>query len=148
MSSIERRCLAWTEQTRGQALPWLDTDLEAEVLLGDMLIEHLDRFRLEQLALADPLTGLCNRAMFESKLQEGVTISLSGKVLSAVLMIDLDRFKPVNDGYGHCGGCLAWWRSLTAYGGRSGSGTWWPASAGMSLPSFNSMLKIGGMWMR
>lgn len=92
---------AWTEQTRGQALPWLDTDLEAAVLLRDMLIEHLDRIRLEQLALEDPLTGLCNRAMFERKLQDAVTISLRDKVLSAVLMIDLDRFKPVNDQYGH-----------------------------------------------
>ena len=92
---------AWSEQTQGQALPWRDTDLEGAALLREMLLEHLDRIRLEQLALADPLTGLSNRAMFERKLQEAVTISLRDNVLCAVMMIDLDRFKPVNDQYGH-----------------------------------------------
>lgn len=92
---------AWSEQTRGQALPWRDTDLEGAALLREMLLEHLDRLRLEQLALTDPLTGLCNRAMFERKLQEAITISLRDTALSAVMMIDLDRFKPVNDQYGH-----------------------------------------------
>jgi chemotaxis family two-component system sensor kinase Cph1 len=94
----------WSELTHGQALPWLDTDLEGAALLREMLIEHIERIRLERLALSDPLTGLCNRAMFERKLQEAVTISLRDEVLSAVLMIDLDRFKPVNDQYGHAAG--------------------------------------------
>ena len=92
---------AWSEQTQGQALPWRDTDLEGAAQLREMLLEHLDRIRLEQLALADPLTGLSNRAMFERKLQEAVTLSLRDNLLCAVLIIDLDRFKPVNDQYGH-----------------------------------------------
>nr|WP_282099891.1 GGDEF domain-containing protein [Thauera aromatica] len=53
------------------------------------------------MALTDPLTGLGNRAMFERTLQEAVDIGLRDDTLSALLMIDLDRFKPVNDCYGH-----------------------------------------------
>ncbi len=91
----------WREQTRGRASPWLDTDIEAAALLRAMLLEHGERLDLERMALTDPLTGLCNRAMFERKLQEAVDIGVRDNALSALLLIDLDRFKPVNDRYGH-----------------------------------------------
>ncbi|MCK2125825.1 diguanylate cyclase [Thauera aromatica] len=91
----------WREQTHGQANPWRDIDIEAAGLLREMLLEHVERLDLERMALTDPLTGLGNRAMFERTLQEAVDIGLRDDTLSALLMIDLDRFKPVNDCYGH-----------------------------------------------
>lgn len=94
----------WREETHGKAMPWQDSDLEAAELLRELLTEHIERMRLERLALTDPLTGLANRAMFERKLQEAIRISLRDGVQSAVYMIDLDRFKPVNDRYGHGAG--------------------------------------------
>ncbi|MEX8518778.1 MAG: diguanylate cyclase [Leptothrix sp. (in: b-proteobacteria)] len=52
----------------------------------------------------DPLTGLHNRALF----YESATHLLPGMRraghMAAVLFIDLDRFKPINDGYGHAVG--------------------------------------------
>ena len=94
----------WREETHGKAMPWQNSDVEAAELLRDLLTEHIERMRLERLALTDPLTGLSNRAMFERKLQEAIRISLRDGVPSAVYMIDLDRFKPVNDRYGHGAG--------------------------------------------
>jgi diguanylate cyclase (GGDEF)-like protein len=49
-------------------------------------------------ALHDPLTGLANRAMFQERLDYAFRISQRGV---AVLWIDLDRFKEVNDIFGH-----------------------------------------------
>ncbi|MFA9445384.1 diguanylate cyclase domain-containing protein [Egicoccus sp. AB-alg6-2] len=52
-------------------------------------------------AFHDPLTGLANRALFFDRLQHAVERSKRTHVPVAVLMIDLDDFKPVNDTYGH-----------------------------------------------
>ena len=61
--------------------------------------EQADRF--ERLALYDNLTGLPNRSLFADRLAQAVerTHRTGGAV--ALLFIDLDRFKPVNDSYGH-----------------------------------------------
>jgi diguanylate cyclase (GGDEF)-like protein len=58
---------------------------------------------LEQAALHDPLTGLLNRKGFE-RATAGVIESLQKGVPAAIVMIDLDRFKPINDGAGHAAG--------------------------------------------
>lgn len=60
--------------------------------------------KLELLAYSDPLTGLANRALFKRQLAaliEGCT--LEGRS-GALLLIDLDRFKEVNDSLGHAAG--------------------------------------------
>lgn len=68
--------------------------------------EHLRRAQeaareLEHLALHDPLTGLPNRAFLQNTLNTMLAhIVESGRVVN-VMLLDLDRFKPVNDTYGH-----------------------------------------------
>jgi diguanylate cyclase (GGDEF)-like protein/PAS domain S-box-containing protein len=58
------------------------------------------RTRLEQERITDSLTGLANRVMFESALEEQlVTAALHGTRL-AVIIIDLDQFKYINNNYG------------------------------------------------
>ncbi|WP_407167427.1 EAL domain-containing protein [Bradyrhizobium sp. ORS 111] len=60
--------------------------------------------QLETLAYTDPLTGLANRALFKRQLGaliEGCTLEGRG---GALLLIDLDRFKEVNDSLGHAAG--------------------------------------------
>jgi diguanylate cyclase (GGDEF)-like protein len=57
--------------------------------------------RLEKLAFSDALTGLPNRAVFLDHLQNALTRSRSEGTLVAVLFLDLDDFKPVNDTFGH-----------------------------------------------
>jgi len=59
---------------------------------------------LEHLAHYDPLTGLPNRLLLHSRLQHAIdTAQRNGQQL-ALLMLDLDRFKDVNDSFGHPAG--------------------------------------------
>jgi diguanylate cyclase (GGDEF)-like protein/PAS domain S-box-containing protein len=60
--------------------------------------------QLAQLAFYDPLTGLANRALFRRELEQLVQRSLKNNVTGALLLIDLDRFKEVNDTLGHAAG--------------------------------------------
>ena len=60
--------------------------------------------RLESLAYNDPLTGLANRGRFLDLLSLHVASRRERDMTFAVLMIDLDRLKPVNDLLGHAAG--------------------------------------------
>jgi diguanylate cyclase (GGDEF)-like protein/PAS domain S-box-containing protein len=57
--------------------------------------------QLEQMAYFDPLTGLANRTLFEQRLIEALNNARIDGCRLALLYIDLDRFKYVNDTYGH-----------------------------------------------
>ena len=58
----------------------------------------------ESMARHDPLTGLPNRRVFAETLRTAVGRAARGSVGYAVLIVDLDRFKPVNDLHGHAAG--------------------------------------------
>jgi diguanylate cyclase (GGDEF)-like protein len=60
----------------------------------------------QSLARHDALTGLPNRRIFNAELENATSHSRSGLQAYSVLMIDLDRFKPVNDLQGHAVGDL------------------------------------------
>jgi diguanylate cyclase (GGDEF)-like protein len=57
--------------------------------------------RAHELAHTDPLTGLANRRQFEQALQVAVSAPPGAESMHAVLMLDLNGFKKVNDAYGH-----------------------------------------------
>ncbi|QHG62963.1 bifunctional diguanylate cyclase/phosphodiesterase [Pseudomonas putida] len=57
--------------------------------------------KLDYQAHHDPLTGLPNRALFENRLQAVLTCSQVSNRQGAVLFLDLDRFKHINDSLGH-----------------------------------------------
>jgi len=57
--------------------------------------------RLQYMAAHDPLTGLANRAEFERRCVQAVASAERDRGMIAVLFIDLDAFKAVNDSYTH-----------------------------------------------
>ena len=57
--------------------------------------------RLHYLANHDPLTGLPNRSLFETKLQEAIDWSNQSDRMITLFFIDLDGFKQINDTFGH-----------------------------------------------
>jgi diguanylate cyclase (GGDEF)-like protein/PAS domain S-box-containing protein len=63
---------------------------------------------LRQQAETDPLTGLANRSVFQARYREIVNDSLNHGFASALVLIDLDGFKELNDTFGHMAGdaCL------------------------------------------
>lgn len=63
---------------------------------------------LRRQAETDPLTGLVNRYVFQARYREIVGDSLNHGFASALVLIDLDRFKELNDTFGHPAGdaCL------------------------------------------
>jgi diguanylate cyclase (GGDEF)-like protein len=56
---------------------------------------------LEQLAESDPATGCLNRRGFERALDAALTSAVAGKREVALLALDLDHFKRINDQFGH-----------------------------------------------
>jgi diguanylate cyclase (GGDEF)-like protein len=62
--------------------------------------------RIAQLARFDPLTGLANRSLFREQLEDVAERAARSHKPAALLFVDLDRFKAVNDGFGHAAGDL------------------------------------------
>jgi diguanylate cyclase len=91
-------------------LPFLAVAFGCFLLLGGFVLRHIYRTaatvaagedRLRHLALHDPLSGLPNRTFFVERLSELLEQVRANGSPAAVLMIDLDRFKEVNDTLGH-----------------------------------------------
>lgn len=85
-----------TAQLRATALANSLSQANADIMLANE--------RLEVLANGDPLTGLANRAAFNASLTEGIDNARSRKEQLALLILDLDRFKTINDTFGHSAG--------------------------------------------
>jgi diguanylate cyclase (GGDEF)-like protein len=99
---------AWKETVRGRSAPWAEADLAlARELRGAVEAEVAQRAKaaLARMAHYDPLTGLANRTLFRLRIDEAVGHVRRGQAC-AVMCIDLDRFKAVNDTLGHPTGDL------------------------------------------
>jgi diguanylate cyclase (GGDEF)-like protein/PAS domain S-box-containing protein len=81
-----------------------DQDAKPQYLLGvaeDVTERKLAEERIEHLARFDSLTELPNRAAFTMRLAEAIKASEASGNSFALLFLDLDRFKEVNDVFGH-----------------------------------------------
>ena len=76
-------------------------------LIGRVYVGHdiTDRKEVERelaaLALHDPLTGLPNRVLFFDRLDQLLALAARNQFILAILYMDLDRFKDINDTLGH-----------------------------------------------
>ena len=73
----------------------------AEELRTEMTVRRRAEEQLTQLANYDPLTGLANRTLCEHRLGRAIARARTGQAQLAVLFLDLDQFKTINDSLGH-----------------------------------------------
>lgn len=76
------------------------------IIISDITERKVIERRIHRLAYFDPLTGLPNRSQMYERLDQMVASAHENKKHVAVLFLDLDRFKPINDSMGHPAGDL------------------------------------------
>ncbi|MNZ59705.1 Cyclic di-GMP phosphodiesterase Gmr [compost metagenome] len=101
----------WNRRKNGESYPaWMT--ISAVRNGGNRISHHVAVFaditslkhaqaRLDYQAHHDPLTGLPNRLLFENRLQQALDEAQAEQRRGAVLFLDLDRFKHINDSLGH-----------------------------------------------
>jgi len=101
----------WDRHKDGQVFPkWLSISAVKDA--GDVITHYVGtqhditerkktEATIEQLAFFDPLTSLPNRTLLLDRLKQAMTASGRSERYGALLFIDLDRFKDLNDSLGH-----------------------------------------------
>jgi len=104
----------WNRRKNGEVFPvWLSITAvcndEAEVTHyvathTDITLRKAAEKEIRQLAFYDPLTTLPNRRLLQERLHQTVIHAKRDHNRLAVVFLDLDKFKPVNDAFGHTAG--------------------------------------------
>lgn len=76
-------------------------------VLRDLTARKAEEDRVRALALTDPLTGLANRALFYERFDQALRRAHRTRSRLALILVDLDGFKAINDRFGHPAGDLA-----------------------------------------
>jgi len=103
---MQRKIYAQGVKTGAYFMIWIIGGCAIFAIISHLLYSKLAHYRRERGELAymanhDPLTGLPNRALFLDRLKKALAIKQhSGKML-AVMFVDLDQFKLINDTLGH-----------------------------------------------
>jgi diguanylate cyclase (GGDEF)-like protein len=101
LRSRERRVFAEGLGTRESLVAWRLGARQSERHLQEALVESK---RFERWSLEDALTGIANRRHFELTLEAAMQAAVAPDHALAVAMIDVDKFKAVNDLFGHAVG--------------------------------------------
>jgi len=76
------------------------------VLDGGKPFRKKEEEEIFNMAFHDPLTRLANRRLFIDRLEQTIALSKRSGMKSALMFLDLDNFKPLNDKHGHAAGDL------------------------------------------
>lgn len=98
-------------KTRSDDIIWLDTIISPETdslekIQGYSVISHniTDKKRIQEISITDQLTKVYNRHKLDEVLKYEINHSKRYNSIFSVILIDIDKFKSVNDTYGHHAG--------------------------------------------
>jgi diguanylate cyclase (GGDEF)-like protein len=108
-----------SRRVSGRSFQWL-REVRSLADNFNTLMDELESSRASLVALSktDALTGLANRVRFAEELEREIERARRHRHNLAVIMIDLDGFKPINDRYGHAAGDLMLKQVAEALGGK------------------------------
>ncbi len=108
VTTLRRRVLKAVEVVEKAAMARATRHKEEVGRLNDTLRRmRIELRRANRRAETDPLTGLCNRATFDTHLVGAVELYTLRASPASLLIVDLDHFKRLNDSYGHRAGDAA-----------------------------------------
>ncbi|MBB5021503.1 diguanylate cyclase domain-containing protein [Desulfurispira natronophila] len=101
----------WNRRKSGEVYPqWASLSVASDnkgqitnyiAIFSDISERKAAEERIQYLAWHDPLTGLPNRALMQDRLERSLTLAQRNDEQLALLFVDLDRFKTINDTLGH-----------------------------------------------
>ncbi len=97
------RPMAYKIQELFQEVLWHEENLEQQIAIKTKNLEEANA-KLLQMASHDPLTGLKNRLNMEQDIEKLIMQFHKHHCPYAILMLDIDWFKKINDSYGHDAG--------------------------------------------
>lgn len=97
LTAVSRQSHAFTKEDLDKLASLAEV---ASIAIDDMLEHEAAR----RLAITDPVTGLYNRHYFQMKLERALEEAQNGNKRLALLILDLDEFKKINDTTGHANG--------------------------------------------